>query len=1076
MRLVYCLALSAVSLLAQSNMGRIVGSVKDATGALVPGAQIQVVNEGTGVSREFKSLENGEYEVASLVAGSYRVEAGRDGFKRFVRPGVVLDAGRSVRVDVTLEIGALAETVTVDASVPLVETESPSVSSSLGFDLQSKSAVTTGARPWEALVTLPTIQSGPSDFVFSIAGSRGAQSEFHIDGIAAPTGGSPLGSGSMTSQGTREMRVQAVNNSAEYSQPGIFQQVSKSGTNELHGDVFYYHTNSALNARSFFSPTKASSRRHNFGAWLGAPLVIPKLYNGRNRTFLMLAYEATRSPGGTYSNASVPTPAMRAGDFTGIKAITDPANGQPFPGARIPASRINGVSQRLQDRFYTLPNFGDLNVLAPNNYRYLFINATHFNNVDARVDQQIGNKNTLYARVGWIQFNNVTLEGKMPTIGRRTQLRNLRSGVLSDTHLFSPLLINEFRLGFHRSRNPYHGPQLGQEVLTAMGIQGVNNVPDAYGIPVVNITGLQPLTQIEQAVSIEQNEQISNALTRIGGRHTLKMGFDLRRQNPNGESVPIGTYGTFNFTNAFTGHAYSDFLLGVPQQSQLTFPAPPDRRRQWESGFFFNDDFKVNARVTLQFGLRYEYQTPTVQGLDTLYNFDPGAGSLLLVSERSRQYVSRLFNPAIPITVADGSRFPTGALWRADRNNFAPRVGVAWRPTGSSDFAVRSGYGVFYDRIGMGLAGGFSTGPFTPGAEIFTNRITNGAALFQFPRPFPDSAAGPSTSAPNVSAILPGARSPYVQQWNLSVEKAIAGVGYRVSYIGSKGTQLFYQRQANRPAPSTTRFAQALRPYPLYGDITQVLQGGNNNYHALQTEATRRQGSLVFNFGYTWSNLIADVADNGMDNGAIIENFNSRSAERAREAYSMRHRFVGNAIWQVPVGRGRKWLGTAPGLVNQVLGGWESVWTVILRSGDWFTPSFTGLDPSNTNQIGGRPDRIADGNIANGTVERWFDAAAFALPPANAGRFGNCGRNILEGPPMKVVHLGLNKYFSLESLRPGAKVGFEMAAKNLFNHPNFNDPPANISAPAAVGRITGVDSGLELGGARSIQMRLRVSW
>lgn len=651
--------------------------------------------------------------------------------------------------------------------------------------------------------------------------------------------------------------------------------------------MFYYHTNSALNARSFFNPAKASSRRHNFGAWFGAPLVIPKLYDGRNRTFLMLAYEGTRSPGGTYTNATVPTPAMRSGDFAAFKAVNDPATGQPFPGGRIPASRINPVSRRLQDRFYTLPNFGDIGRFTTNNFRYLFNNSTHFNNADVRVDQQIGSSNTLYARVGWIQFNNVTLEGKMPTIGQRTQLRNLRSGVLSDTHLFSPRLIDEFRLGFHRSRNPYHGPQLGLEVLEAMGSQGVSNVPDAYGIPVVNITGLQALTQIEQAVNIEQSYQISNALTRIGGRHTLKMGFDLRRQNPHGETVPIGTYGTFNFTGGFSGHAYSDFLLGIPQQSQRTFPAPADRRLQWESGFFINDDFKVGPRVTLQLGLRYEYQTPTVQQLDTLYNFDTGAGRLLLVSESARQYVSRLFNPAIPIAVADGSRFPTGALWRPDRNNFAPRLGIAWRPTGSSDFAVRAGYGVFYDRIGMGLAGGFSTGPFTPGAEVYTNRIAGGAALFQFPGPFPDSAAGASTAAPNVSAILPGARSPYVQQWNLSVEKAIAGVGYRVSYVGSKGTQLFYQRQANRPDPSATRFSQARRPYPLYGDLAQVAQGGNNNYHALQTEATRRQGSLVFNFGYTWSNLIADVADNGNDNGAMIENFHSRAADRAREPRSV---------------------------------------------------------------------------------------------------------------------------------------------------------------------------------------------
>jgi len=1060
---------------AQSNLGRIVGSVRDPSGAAVSGARVLVTNEGTGLAREFRSLETGDYEVANLVAGLYRVEAEMPGFKRFLRSGVVLDAGRTVRVDVLLELGPVQDQVRVEAVVPLVETETPSVAGRLDYELQSKSAVTTGARPWEILVTLPLIQSGPSDFVYSVAGGRGAQTEFHIDGIASPTGASPLGSSSMTMEGTAEMRVQAVNNSAEYSQPGIFQQISRGGTNELHGDLFYYHSNSALNARSFFSPTKASSRRHNLGGWFAGPVYLPKLYNGRNRTFFMLAYEGTRSPSFSNANATVPTPAMRTGDFTGFRTLQDPLAGTPFPGNRIPPARINPVSQRIQERFYPLPNFGDPNVFTTLNHRYLFNNSTQFNNADLRVDQNLGARNNFYARVGWIQFNNKSLESSLPTVGQRSQLRNLRTGVFSDTHLFSPTLINEFRLGFQRSRNPYHGPQLGLEVLRSVGIQGIQNVPDAYGMPVFNITGVQTLTQIEQAVNVEQSEQASDALTWIRGRHTLKAGLDVRRQDPNLVSVPAGTYGTYNFNGGYTGTGYADFLLGIPQQTARTYPPPPDYRRQWEYGFFVNDDFKVGPRLTLQLGLRYEYQTPTYHKLDTLYNFNLAAGELVLVSERSQTYRSRLFNPNVPVRTADGATHPHGRLWRADRRNFAPRLGFAFRPAGSADFALRGGYGVFYDRIGIGLAGSFTGGPFTPGSELFTNRITGGAPLFQFPQPFPGTPGGASTAPPVVNGVIPWLHNPYVQQWNFSLERVVRRVGLRASYIGSKGSQLMYRRNINKPAPSTVAFQQSRRPYPLFSDVVLVDQGGNTAYHALQLEATRRQGALMFNFGYTWSNILSDVGDNGTDAGDLIENPYDRSAERGRETYAIKHRLVGHLLWQVPVGRGRRWLSGAPAPAQWVLGGWETVWTFTLRSGRWFTPSFTGSDPSNTNTIGGRPDRLRDGNLAEPSLDRWFDVAAFAPPPANAGRFGNSGRNVLLGPPMRVLHLGLLKEFSLERLSQGFKMTVEMAAKNLLNHPNFTNPNANISNPLA-GRITGVDSGLELGGARQIQIRARLNW
>ncbi|RPI24227.1 MAG: TonB-dependent receptor [Acidobacteria bacterium] len=1070
-----------VGLFAQTNLGRIVGTVRDNTGGVIPGVTLVVLNEGTSWTREFLTNETGGYEIANLVAGTYTVSAEMAGFRRFVRPGVVLDSGRTVRIDVQMEIGEVSNEVRVESSTPLVESETPSISNSIDYEGHMKSAVSTGNRPWEALVSLPNFVSGSATFVYSLAGSRGSQLEIHVDGIGTPAAGSPLGSGTMTMEGTSELRVLAVNSSAEYSQPAILQQISRSGTNDFHGSLRYYHNNSALNAKPFFAPTKAASHDHTFGAWFGGPLVLPKLYNGKDRTFFMLSYDGNFSPGFAAANANVPTAAMRAGDFTVQKTIKDPLTNVAFPQNKIPADRINPVSKRIQERFYPLPNYGDTSVLAALNHRIIFDNSVKGGNLDLRVDQKLSDQNTIYARVGWVQFNVARMEANLPTVGPRSQLRNLRSVVVSDTHSFSGNLINEFRLGFHRSFNQYHGPQRGLEVLADVGIQGIQNAPDAYGIPVISITGMQQLTQVEEAALAEQMHQLSDSMTWIRGDHTWKFGVDVRREHPNTILIPPQTYGAYTFNGFFTGGgsasngiAYADFLLGLHQQTSKTFPAPADYRRQTGWGFFLNDDFKISPRLTLQLGLRYEYETPVSHLRDTMYNFDPASGQLILASQDALSQVSPLFNKSIQIGVADGSQFPTGALYRADRNNLAPRVGFAFRPTHSSDFVVRAGFGLFFDRLGTGLVDNSLKGPFTPGDEIFTNKITAGKALFEFPQAFGPTSAGASKTAPAIEAVNPDLLNPIIHQWNLSLEKEWYQTGFRISYIGVRTNQLVLKRDINKPLPSTAPFNQNRRPYPAFQDILYNDRGGNAYYDALQIEAKRRFSALSFNFGYTWANNISDVQDSGYrDAGALLANPFDRQAERGREAYAIQHRFVGQLIWQIPVGRGRRALSTVPAYLDHVLGGWETIWTMYAQSGRWFNPTFTVSDPSNTNTIGGRPDRIADGRLADWSLERYFDTAAFVIPPANSGRFGNCGRNVLEGPGIKTLHLGLAKNFTLHE---DTRLMLELAVRNLLNHPNFGNPTPNLSNPTNVGRITSLVDSLEMGAVRTMQVRLRLSW
>lgn len=1058
-------------LLAQSNLGRLVGTARDASGSVVPGAPVTVVNEGTSLKRNFVTTLTGDYEIANVLPGIYTVTAEAPGFKKFVRTGVVLDAGQTLRVDITLDVGDMRQEIRVEEASPsVVDSETSSISNSIDYQTHVLSPLSDGNSPWAALVTLANFRSGQSDFVYSIAGSRGAQNDFQVDGIGAPGGGAPQGSSAMTMEATKELKVQAVNSSAEYSQPGIYQQVSRGGTDQLHGSLRYYHDNTALNARGFFSATKAPSHSHKYGLWLGGPLVLPRLYNGKHRTFFMLAWDAGRSPGSSNANATVPTTAMQQGDFSAFgKAIKDPLTGQNFSDFRVPAGRINLVSQKLQTKFYPAPNFGNPLVFSALNYRTMYNSTGKSNNIDLRIDQKIANNNQFYVRVGWIQYP--APGWNIPEIGPNSQLRNLRNGVVSDTHIFSPHLINEWRMGLQRSNNVYHGPYRGLDVVKEIGLQGLKpGVPDGFGLPIMRITGVTPILQTRQQVTLEQNYQMSDAVTWIRGRHSFKGGMDIRRQYPGGGGIPDGTYGDFTFSGTYTGNAYADFLLGLPQTSVRNFPAIPDKRRQWEMGFFFQDDFKANRRLTLQLGLRYEYQTPTATTRDQLYNFDPATGKLVVPSEMALSGVNPLFNRSIPIMVADGKNFPLGHVTWPDRNNFGPRFGFAYRPFGNASFVIRSAYGIYYDKLGQGLTPG--GGPYTVGSESFPNRITAGVPLFQFPLPFPNTAVGPSTSAPKVNGIDAHLRNTYIQQWNFTIEREVHKTGLRASYIGTKGTQVLYSRNINRLPPSTIAYTQSRNVYPLYANVMVQSNGANSIYHALQMEGKRRFSGLTFDMSYTWSNQISDSGDTGNDYGDAIPNPYDRKSERGRESYTMQHRIVGSATWQIPVGRRRRFLSNLPAAVNHVIGGWNTLWTGFIESGYWFNPTFSGIDPSNTNTLGGRPDRIRDGKLDNPALARWFDPAAFVSPPPNAGRFGNCGRNVLEGPGAQTLHMGIAKEFPLAEKY---KLLVEAAGRNIFNHPNFGLPLPDLSDPF-VGQITTTRGGLQKMNSRSIQLRLRLSW
>jgi hypothetical protein len=1084
--LLILIAGSLAALQAQSNLAAIAGTTMDASGAIVPKVAVKVVSEDTGLSREFQTGSSGSFEVDHLPPGRYRVEADAPGFRHFIHKDIILYAGQTVRVNARFEIETVAQQATVTAEgTPQIETESSGLADQRDTRQYQNFPISQNHEPYTLLATLPNFQiaqgqSSSSTYKFSIGGARTGQGEFQVDGVSSPNNNNPELSSSQSMEGTAEVRLQAINNTAEYGAPGIYQMISRSGANQLHGTGYYHFDNSALKARDFFDVIKPHSIGHEYGGSFSGPVVIPHLYNGHNRTFFLLAYDGDKNPGQGTRIDSVPSTGYRGGNFSSsATAVKDPLTQTPFPGNVIPANRVSSVSRAFQDIFYPVPNTGATGSLVNN--LFTLYNAPGKENIgDIRLDQYLGKKNNFFVRYGARQFPATRLR-TLSTIGSPSILRNFRTFVMADTHVFTPRLVNEFRFGRIATNNKYiDGGQRGLNVLQETGLQGLDGVPDDWGMPVINITGFTSLTHNgnNRYFYHDRNRQFTDNVTWIRGRHTLKAGMDVRHQYPDVENIPLGLYGTFTFGTTFTGNSYADFLLGIPNNSSRSPAVAKVNKFETNWFFFAQDEFRVNPRLTLNAGLRYEYQQPLTESGGLLYNFDPRSGSLVVPTAKLSQ-INPLFNPTIPIVTAASTGYPETGFRLADKNNFVPRFGFAYRLNDRGDFVVRGGYGIFVINVGNSLLSTYEGGPFSAVAASFPNQLVNGAPLFQFPRPFPATGPQASSAAPSVNGLNPNFQNPYVQQWNLTLEKQIRRTGLRVSYIGTKGTQLSYLRNINIPAPSTLPYSQSRRPYPLYGNISYQENGGNSDYHALQFEASRRFGrDLNFNLAWTKTSEASDVDDNGNGvYGTNIEDPRNRARERGRDSYAVRDRVTGNIQYRLPFGRGQAWLNNLPGAADSIFGRWQLTALGTWQTGLWLTPSFGSVDTTGAGITGGRPDRLADGSLPDSqrSIFNWFDKSAFAIP--STGRYGNGGRGILAGPRLGVLHLGIGKDFRV---RDRLGLNLQVSAQNVLNHPNYGIPNMTINSSAGgsiSSTITNLYNAGENGnGARSIQIRGRITF
>ncbi len=1067
-RQLFALFVCSLGLWAQSPLGIVTGVATDASGAAVPEVKVTLVSEDTGVKREVKTNASGVYAIPNLQPGRYKITAEMKGFRTLETSAFPVEAYRTVRQDLRLEVAAAATEVTVAATVSsVIQIESPAIGSSLStkqiLELPSNlrsvynNAGDSGLLAVIAPLTIPGVIQVGGGATWTSPGGTGNAFKTKVDGIDTTFGnfGSPDVVSQPSMESLQEFTANVLTNRAEFGGMGVVTSVTRSGGNQVHGSVFWYARNVALDARNTFATSKPFQNIHNFGGSFSGPLK-------KDKSFFLLTLDMIKGVRGYSGAPNVPTVAWRNGDFTGLPPLRNPFGDiNPFNGNVILPQFISPQARRIQELLYPLPNFGPP-TLTTGNYRWNASGAEIHGIGEIRLDHNFSSGHSAFGRYQSkiTDYNIPGVRTDMPpsSVGTSSNVRTVNFATLGDTYAIRPDLYNEFRAGVVVLSSKSSSEIKGQQLIEQIGIRGLGPRPGAGGIPNINITGISTIRQVLLNPVNDGHWQVSDNLTWTRGKHSMKFGFEAVRYFVN-RYMPVesAAFGNFSFTNRFTGHPYADFLLGLPTSVTRLDPYPAQLTRWTDYALFAQDDFKVTPRLTLSYGLRYEYNQPPTLRDDNIYSFDLASGSIVVPSAKARSLFREGFPSNLPVITAD--RLGLGrSLRNADKNNFAPRFGFSYQLGSSAKTVVRGGWGVYYGHFSGAVTAAVAAGPYSLSTTA-TNNIVNGRPLFTLQDPF----TAPGTPGSLVlNSFSPNLRNGYVQQFSISVEReAIRDVGLRVSYIGSRGAQLPYFRNVNQPPASTTPFAQSRRPYPLFNVVNYSENGANSTYNGLQIQVQRRfSKGLLFSSAWTWAESLSEVDDTAnIELGTSIENAYDRRRDRGHTYAVPRHQWMNQVIYELPF-KGR------------IAGGWQFNALLNLSTGHWLNPQFSGSDPSNTNTIGGRPDKATDSIRYPKTLAAWFDRASFAVPPANAGRFGTAERNSVEGPGYVIFNLGLAKNLRFEKW--GA-VQLSASFVNILNHVNYGQPNMTINS-AAGGVITSTHVFSQAGAARNGMLSLRWSF
>lgn len=1026
----------------------------DASGAVVPSAKITVRNVNTGVAQSTETNTEGFYSIPFLVPGTYDVTATLTGFSPQTRSGLPLDVSMTARVDFTLAPGTVAETVEVSAAAALLNTET----STVGQVIDNKRIVELplNGRNYLELAQLTTgIVPGRGSRTndkgnFSALGARTYQTNILLDGVDnnSRASGGQLGfeaqSVTPSVDAVQEFKVVTNNNSAEYGfrMGGTVVVQTKSGSNAFHGSAYEFFRNNKLDATNFFAnragAEKPIFKRNQFGATAGGPVL-------RDRTFFFGSFEGTRLRRGESSTTTVPTAARRAGDFSDSEAlpIFDPATTRteggrtvrnPFPGNIIPPGRFDPVAKAVLD-MYPLPNLPG----ATNNFFYSGSAATNTNQYDGRLDHSFTGNSRAFFRYSRRDFDEVD-PGPLPLpadggLWTTTRL-NSNSYVANWSSVVSPTASNEVRFGYTDTVSTLDIPW-SENLNTRLGIKGLADLGDdnARGMTRFTPTGYAQIG----ARSFWPNRNnlgllhLTEHFTKVQGRHVLKTGAEFRRERIFRRAARFSR-GQMAFNRSFsedpnnrgrTGDGVADMLLGLASGGQIGNQNGETAVTRNYS-LFFQDDWKVNNKLTLNLGVRWDRFGPPSYKDTPVSRFD--------VDFATRQYT--ILKP----------KDENDCGCQHDNNNIAPRIGLAFQLTPKT--VVRSGFGIFYgqpDSVSHDGDGRFYNQPpeFTE-ISFPTDRLFQPALIVR--QGFPTGLLPTTTLRQNVAAkmALPFMPAQYTSQWFFDVQQQLPyDTVFTMSYLGTSSKHMVWTRNLNQPLTPGAAAIQTRRPLPFFSGITVRDPGGNASYNAFTAKAEKRYSKgLTFLLSYTWSHAIDDGAGTLNDGaGDFRDNYNI-SWERGNSQYDLRHNFIASFVYDLPPGR------NLHPVIKGVLGGWQLGGILFMRSGEPFSVTVSGdvANQGTTNYA----NRIGDGNLPSGqrSIDRWFDTSAFTVPAQYT--IGNAGRNILYGPGSVSMDAKIGKNWMLAER---VRLEYRVEMFNFTNTPNFGTPNGTLNN-AQVARIT----------------------
>ncbi|MBM3767107.1 MAG: TonB-dependent receptor [Acidobacteria bacterium] len=1052
---------ACAGLFAQSQLATLSGTVVDTSAAVIPAAAIKLVNVETGESWNATTNESGSFTVPLVKPGRYRLDVDKTGFKPHAQTGLVLETGGQQRVDVRLEVGSQAERITVEASVSQLQTESATVGAVVENRTIVNMPLINRRAAQLARLTGFVVQVGTGSN-FAMGGGRGNNTNWRIDGgnVQNVLVGDQGLNFDPPIESLQEFSVSISNYSAELGRTGggVVQMTTKSGTNQFHGSAYEYLRNDAFDARTFFAAAKTPLRYNLFGASFSGPI-------RKDKTHFFFNYEGRRTKSGSTFIHNVPTPAEKTGDFSANPiAIRDPeATGRPpFPGNRIPASRLDPIGARIAAA-YPDPNVAGATT-GNANFRANGQNIDPPNNYVSRVDHAFSEKDRVYGR--FLASNGgqtdspvwQTVPAMDPVF--RNRKNKFFNGGMTWFHNFRPALINEFRFNYDWREFINLNSGAYTNFNGTIGLRGVNQ----QFAPRVTITGYTTMgegSNHERIQSPIKGSHIADNLLLLKGDHSIKIGFE-RRTSTNDDLNRNTAGGVFGFNNVATGHGVAALLLGWVQSANIN-EVLPIRSRIDAYGGFAQDDWKFSSKLTFNIGLRWDMDTPRRE----------------LFANRMNSFDLNAINPVSgtpgAITFAGRNGLSQWAH-NFDRNNFAPRLGFAYRAT--NKLVVRGGGAVLYmgnydqatvinATVGFSYAGNFVS-PDNGLTPAF--RFRNGLPPIPAPsesdlNPGFGAVRAGQSPVQSIEYFQPGPRAtPYMMSTNFNIQYQLpAQIAVELGYLGTVGHRLASPANLTlnqvRPELMGPGNAQARRPFPQYTDVLLLAQPlGNSNYHAVNLKVDKRYAKgLQFQANYTTSRGIDDVESRGElggNPGSALANVYNRRADRGLSGNSIKHRLISSVVYEIP----SPW-GALKGWTVGYIGEFRTGPPIGVNEQVNLTNSFS---PANRPNVVGDP-KINSSRSRAEQLNAWFNTAAFAAPPQFT--FGNAGRTTGYGPGAIAMDLSIMKDFKFAE---SYNLQFRSEMLNFINNPNFNVP--NLSrGQAAFGRITSLIDGNQ---ARIIQFGL----